>query len=509
MTMRSPAHELRLPVLIAALLLAFVGSAAAAQTTAPQVRVASGAVAGVRDGPVVSFKGIPYAASPVGELRWRAPRPVKAWSGVRAAEKYGALCQQKYNGGDNGVGPLPASEDCLTLNVFAPAGAKAAPVMFWIHGGGFVNGSGTAALYDGSALAKQGVVVVTINYRLGRFGFFAHPALSAEARGEPLGNYALMDMIAALQWVKANIGKFGGDPRNVTIFGESAGGAAVNELMISPAARGLFSRAICESGLGRETAPPLAEAEKAGLAFAAKVGAPTASAADLRKLTPEQILAAGDPDMRAGGGAIADGKILTMSPMEGFTKGIEAKVPYVVGSNSLEFPAPASMVYAALAAVPQLVGDGRPRLEAAYPDKAAFETHVFSDMIFVEPALSLARLHASHGQPTWAYRFSVLSKSAPSQFKGAPHASERQYVFQTLKTSPWPTDVNDAAQAATMSAYWVDFAKSADPNGGGRPRWPAYEPGTDLVLDFTNAGPIAIKTPRRSAMDALSGLYRK
>ncbi len=165
---------------------------------------------------------------------------MKSWDDPRPAKEFGAVCQQIYNARDNGVGALPMSEDCLTLNVFAPTGAKKAPVMFWIHGGGFVNGSGTAALYDGSALARQGVVVVTINYRLGRFGFFAHPALTAEAKGAPIGNYGLMDMVAALNWVQANIAKFGGDPKEVTIFGESAGGIAVNALMVSEAAKGLF-----------------------------------------------------------------------------------------------------------------------------------------------------------------------------------------------------------------------------------------------------------------------------
>ena len=225
------------------------------QASAPgRVHIDSGDLQGVVAGEIASFKNIPYAAPPVGNLRWRPPQPVTPWSGVRPADKVGALCIQKINSSDNGVGPPPASEDCLTLNVFAPAAKSTQPlaVMFWIHGGGFVNGSGTAALYDGTELAKQGVVVVTINYRLGRLGFFAHPALLKESPNELQGNYALMDQIAALQWVKRNIGVFGGDPNNVTIFGESAGGAAVNTLMIAPPARGLFHKAISQSGLGRE-----------------------------------------------------------------------------------------------------------------------------------------------------------------------------------------------------------------------------------------------------------------
>ena len=497
---------IRIVSALAAAVLAMAAASAGAQSSPPQVKIASGMLSGVRDGDVVAFKGVPFAAPPVGDLRWRPPQPAAPWSGVRAADKVGAVCAQAYNAKDNGVGPQPVSEDCLTLNVFAPAGAKAAPVMVWIHGGGFVNGSGTAALYDGAGLARQGVVVVTLNYRLGRFGFFAHPALTKAASGEPVGNYGLMDMIAALNWVKANISRFGGDPGQVTIFGESAGGIAVDDLMISPAARGLFVRAIVESGLGREPAPPLAEAEKAGEAFATKVGLANATAADLRKLSTEQILVAGDPDLRAGGGSMRDGQILTLGPMEAFAQGVEAKVPYLVGWNSLEFPAPAAVRDKFLeTAAP---AEKRSQLAAAYRDPDSYGAHIVSDLLFTEPALSLARLHAAHGQPTWVYQFSVLSPAERSTLQGAPHASERQYVFKTLKTSPWPTDANDAVQSDAMSAYWTAFAKTGDPNGSGRVRWPAYDATRDELLDFTNAGPVAVKTPRPSAMDAITALYR-
>jgi para-nitrobenzyl esterase len=267
-----------------------------------EVKTATGLVIGAADDDVVAFKGVPYAAAPVGPLRWRAPQPAPAWTTPLKADKVGPLCLQKYDAKDNGVGPLPMSEDCLTLNVWRPFAEANAPlpVMVWIHGGGFVNGSGTAVLYDGAALARQGVVVVTINYRLGRFGFFAHPALTREAAGAPVANYGLMDQIAALKWVRDNIGGFGGDPRQVTIFGESAGGASVNLLMISPAARGLFKRAITESGLGREVLSRLHEtnslgvpsAEAAGAAFAKSLGVAGDDPAALRALSAEKILAA-------------------------------------------------------------------------------------------------------------------------------------------------------------------------------------------------------------------------
>ncbi|HKJ93667.1 MAG TPA: carboxylesterase family protein, partial [Longimicrobiales bacterium] len=218
------------------------------------VRVDSGRLRGAVADSVASFKGIPYAAPPADSLRWRPPQPVKPWSGTRQATTYGFLCMQKINPNDNGVGPGPAREDCLTLNVWTPVARHGGPlpVMVWIHGGGYVNGSGTAALYDGTQLARQGVVVVTINYRLGRFGFFAHPALTKESPDGPLGNYGLMDQIAALKWVRRNIHAFGGDSSEITIFGESAGGGSVLRLMISPMAKGLFRRAVVESGLGRE-----------------------------------------------------------------------------------------------------------------------------------------------------------------------------------------------------------------------------------------------------------------
>lgn len=477
-------------------------SGAAWGQSGPVVKAPAGAVRGVQEDDVLSFKGVPYARPPIGRLRWRAPETLPRWKGIRAANRMGALCEQKFNAGDNGVGPLPMSEDCLTLNIFAPRGAKRLPVMFWIHGGGFVNGSGTAALYDGSALARQGVLVVTINYRLGRFGFFAHPALSAEAAGRPVANYGVMDMLAALRWVRTNIAAFGGDAGAVTIFGESAGGAAVNHLMASPMARGMFQRAIVQSGLGRETMLSLADAEKAGQEFANSMGAESVD--ELRALDAGEILARGDPDIISGGGPIVDGHLLTMSPMEAFRSGREAMVPYVVGWNSLEFPVPATLGAARLTS-----GAGRiataalSKVKAAYPDAASYEHHLLSDAIFVEPAVTLASLHAGRGQPTWVYQFSVLPKAAPAALKGTPHALERQYVFNTLKTSPFPVDGNDGAQAVAVNSYWAAFGRTGNPNAGSRVNWPNFGEGGRL-LDFTNEGPVVAPAPRAVALSALA-----
>ena len=486
------------------LLLVALGMSAQAQAPAPTARVETGALAGVSAEGVTSFKGVPYARPPVGDLRWRAPQPAPAWSGVRPADRVGALCMQAYNKTDNGVGPLPMSEDCLSLNVFAPTGAARLPVMVWIHGGGLVNGSGTAALYDGSALARQGVVVVAINYRLGRFGFFAHPALTAEAKGGATANYGLMDQLAALRWVKRNIAAFGGDPSNVTVFGESAGGASVDRLMMIRQARGLFHKVIAQSPAGSEHGLALAQAEAAGVAFAAKLGATGAGAAALRALPAEAVVSAGELQMGRGEAPILDGVMLSQDPLAAFAAGREARVPYLVGSNSLEVPKAFGEFYRRAAELPP---GAEPAVRAAYLDAATYEARIATDNIFAAPARAFARTHAAHGAPTFLYRFSVVSAKAPP-FGGAIHASDRQYVFQTLNASTWPTDARDAARAREISAYWVNFAKHGDPNGPGLPSWPAYGP-DDRLMDFTNEGPAAEPTPDARALDAVAAMQAR
>jgi para-nitrobenzyl esterase len=389
--------------------------------------------------------------------------------------------------------------------------------MVWIHGGGFVNGSGTAALYDGTRLARQGVVVVTLNYRLGRLGFFAHPALTAEDPDGMLGNYALMDQIAALKWVQRNIAAFGGDPRQVTIFGESAGGISVNTLMISPAARGLFARAITESGAGRSPYPKLARlslpgeksAEARGEAFMAVLGVTARTAADLRAVPADKIIDAPEPSVFDSFGPIIDGRIVPAEVVPAFAQGLEAPVPYIIGSNSREFPVPDAQVDGALTMMLKVPAASQKTLAAAYPSTAAFRANALSDIIFTEPTHTLAALHASHGQPTWLYRFSAVSPSVRDKFQGAVHASEREYVFDTLAASPWPTGGNDPAIARAMSGYWAAFGRTGNPNGGGRPVWPAYSATADRLLDFTNAGPRAEKTPDPAELDAIAALAAK
>lgn len=482
---------------------------AAARSGDHAVKTRSGRVAGVTEGDVISYKGIPYAAPPIGKLRWRAPKKAQRWSGTKVADKFGPICQQIHQPKDNGVGPLPMSEDCLTLNIFAPTLAKKVPVMLWIHGGGYVNGSGTAALYDGTALARQGVIVVTINYRLGRFGFFAHPALTADAGGEAVGNYGLMDMVAALKWVRDNVAAFGGNPEQVTIFGESAGGAAVNALMTSPAARGLFVGAIVQSGLGRETILSLAEAERDGEAFAAATGVGNRTASALRGLSAAEILKAGDPQVFTGGGPMVDGKLLTSVPLDAFRRGEQARIPYIIGWNSLEFPLPAAALSGNNPMNSAIPASLRAHAESVYPDKDSYSLNFLSDLLFVEPAVTLARFHSSRGNPTFVYQFSIVPKAAQKILKGAVHASDREYVFQTLGSSNWPTDANDADQARTISAYWTGFAKTSNPNGEARPLWPQFDPAKPQLIELTGMGPQATGIPRAAAIDAIADAHDK
>ena len=465
---------------------------------------------------VLAYKGIPFATPPIGALRWKAPAAPAKWDGVRDASHYGDICMQKMPNPDNGIGQLPASEDCLTLNVFTQELSGKRPVMVWIHGGGFVNGSGSAELYDGSQLAKQGVVVVTINYRLGRFGSFAHPLLTKEANGAPLANYGMMDMIASLEWVERNIAAFGGDASNVTIFGESAGGMAVQRLMVSPKARGLFHKAAVQSGAGRENvlyldkanARAFPSAETDGDAFVKSLKVDAKTPADLRAISADAIIAAGDPSTFSGGGPILDGQVFTTLVMDAFKAGVEAKVPYLVGYNSAEFPSKPEDVDGSLTRTLGAKTADLPALVATYADKDDMAARIVGDIVFGEPARQLAGLHAANGQPTWLYRFDVLSTSVRQKYRGTPHAQERQYVFDTLHTSPYPADDNDRVQAAFAVKYWTNFAKTGDPNGSGLAAWPRYASASDQLLDFTNTGPVAKPSPHKERWDAIKARYQ-
>ncbi|MBB4084390.1 carboxylesterase/lipase family protein [Brevundimonas lenta] len=493
----------------------------AAPDNRPRAEVQQGVVVGREADGVISFKGLPYAAPPVGDLRWRAPQPAATWEGERDAGQAGAICIQPPANGDNGVGPLPMSEDCLTLNVWTQGSAgDRRPVMVWIHGGGLNNGSGTAALYDGANLAKRGVVVVTINYRLGRLGFFGHPALTAEAGdGGLVGNYGLADVIASLEWVRDNAAAFGGDPGNVTVFGESAGGALVTRLMIAERARGLFHRAVVQSGLGRDkgtatfrTGDGSPSLEVRGEAFAIEAGLPADATVDQLRALPAERLLTPAPSFYGGdllvidgydNGGLIDENVETM-----FADGREAPVPLIIGTNSAEFwwmkPSDLSP-YGALD--DGMSEEERPAFLAAYGGQDGYDQFVLSDLVFNEPARHLARLHARNGHPTYLYRFDVVSAAMPEPHDGATHASERQYVFDNLSASPWPTAALDQRAADAMAGYWTTFAAKGDPNGGGRQAWPEFGAERDRLLEFTNDGPVAKPVPFANRLDLIEAYY--
>jgi para-nitrobenzyl esterase len=465
---------------------ALVAGAAHAQP-APTVRIDSGPLVGVTEGPANVFRNIPFAAAPVGELRWAPPQPARPWTAPRPAAEAGPSCPQPMNadgtpnfGGANG----PTSEDCLQLNVFAPktanmAHAKGAPVMVWIHGGGHRWGAGW--VYGGQNFARDGVVVVTINYRLGALGYFAHPALTKAARpGEALGNYGLMDQIAALKWVQRNIAAFGGDPRNVTVFGESAGGMSTLALLATPSAKGLYQKAIVESGAGWTEPKTLADQEKTGLAALTKAGVPeTATAADLRALPAEKLAA-----INGNYGPFIDGKLMTETDSQAIARGHAADVPLIIGSNSGEdsLMGPAILGEAALARIPAAVKPAYAAEASAGPD--AFARAVFTDRVMGGPARWVAA-QTSGGEPSWLYYFSYVGSRFPASKTRASHADEIQYVWEYWgrRTPMSMVSAKDQQVASLMHACWVAFARSGVPKCGTQD-WPAYTPARDQLMEF-------------------------
>ena len=521
-----------------------VGDAARAQAPAV-VKVDTGELQGVVDDGVVSYKGIPFAAPPVGDLRWRPPQPAARWTGVRQASEYGANCMQgRFGGPPPGAAARPGappgppagapappapSEDCLFLNVWRPAdpAARRLPVMVWIHGGGFVGGSGALQGAAGGPFAKQGVVLVTLNYRLGRFGFFAFPALSGERPDELKGNYAYMDQIAALQWVKRNIAAFGGNPDNVTIFGFSAGGVSVHSLLASPLARGLFHKAIAQSGGSRDsvlTARPMREdgvdpnypvsAETIGSTFARSMGiegTDPAALAKLRGLSAEQVLrgapaAAGANTPQIELTPILDGKLITETAETAYKAKRQPRVPLLAGSNSADtagnrIKATTKDEFFAR------FGKWSAEAKAAYdPDGstelATMVSRANDDFGQAEPARFAASAFAANGSPAYLYRFSYVASAMRERMRaGTPHGGEIGFVFGTLGGGPGPASTpspEDLAVSKMAQSYWVNFARTGDPNGAGLPAWPRHDPKKDVIFDFrpdgtAGAGPDARK----------------
>ena len=490
--------------------------------------------------PGAVFKAIPFAAPPVNEWRWREPQPVAPWRGVRDATHYSAACMQNPIGTGVFLAPLahryganPAtprwdlSEDCLYLNIWTPewpaTGSHA--VMFWMHGGSNRIGSGNEPGYDGAKLAQHGVIVVTINYRLGPLGFLAHPELTRESPHRSSGNYGLLDQIAALRWVHDNIAKFGGDPGRVTIFGESAGAIDAGMLMCSPLSGGLFARAIMESGpvIGISYAHSLSRAEQFGerVAGLALHGRQAGGALQgLRALPAQAILAAAaqagkqtpNPEF------VLDGWVLTRSPQAVFAEGAQQPAALMIGNNGREASA-----FRAASGAPAASDEGpKKTLRISYGNMAAIamaayvlDTHTgraaaaddwLNDALMTCPAAAMATLNSAVGRPSYVYQFRRSIPGKGESELGSFHSLELPYVFGQLGSPVWnwlPFQKLDEALVAAMQSYWTNFAKTGDPNAAGLPRWPPYNPASDEYLEFGNDGRVRARKGDRPTFCSL------
>lgn len=501
-----------------------------ANTERPKVQVETGALQGATEFNMNVFKGIPYAAPPVGDLRWRPPQPAMSWTGTRDASKFGDSCPQMYvKNLSTGLG-LPGNEDCLKLNVFAPQKpGKELPVMVWIHGGALQTDGAKDPLYAPINLVKNGVIVVTFDYRLGSLGFFASKELieEAKAKGEPVGNYGTMDQIAVLKWVKRNIAAFGGNPNNVTIFGESAGARSVTWLMVSDAAKGLFHRAIAQSaqqsplrGLN-EKRLGLVPATEIANKYMATLGAK--SLKELRSL-PTQKLVFTASNLKEGefASSMIDGQIIKGDPIPLFASGQQAKVPFMIGTNSWDASLfifnqpPLEAIAKAYREDPKILG----QLYGNISDKCSVSADLMGDMLFRASTKFLADSMNSIA-PGYAYYFDYLTKNIRSAYPGVPHAFDISYVFGSYGLIPqatkyvetstnrcalieaaiaenkkgvWPmyfypstnqNDPQDIAISERMAASWAQFAKTGNPNIEGQANWPIYSLKDDVMRNFS------------------------
>ncbi|WP_035669096.1 carboxylesterase/lipase family protein [Bradyrhizobium liaoningense] len=449
-----------------------------------------GQMLGAVEGEVASFKGLAYAAPPVGALRWRAPQPTTESSEMRTAYDYGAPCLQPSL--------QDASEDCLTLNVFRPFGVDGPlPVMVFIHGGGFVSGTANDPLFDGARLAQAGLIVVTVNYRLGALGWLVHPALSDSG-----GNYGLMDQIAALHWVHDNIAAFGGDPDNVTLLGSDAGATSVALLMLSAQSRDLFQKAILQSVPARARLRSVQETEAIGRQFVAALG----READLRAAEPRRVLAADQQVLEKSPRSFApmmDGRLVTEDLAPGFAAGRQSRIPLIIGSNDDE-----TGLDNEIDIKKELASSGIPsdELRKLYPDLARpsdIAARFYTDKVFSEPVRLLARLHVASGAPTFRYRFAYVPEARRANPE-AGHGRELQFIFGAEGVpGAGILSRRDRAVASRMRAYWINFARSGDPNGPDLPRWDAA--GGDRLLLITTDRIASEDDPLAKRLDRLAG----
>jgi len=499
--------------------------------SAPVVHISAGTLRGAMQGNIAVFKGVPFAAPPLGDLRWRPPQPPTPWKGERDANKPGSPCMQSVEGlgpfiqpmaaaygARYTILPVSASEDCLYLNVWVPRWPPQdkSPVMVWLHGGSNTAGSGAQGTYDAASLAAHGVIVVTINYRLCIFGFFSHPELTAESPHHSSGDYGLLDQLAALEWVRDNIGQFGGDPSNVTLFGESAGSIDAGVLIASPLSANLFHRAILESGppFGLGASQSLRDAEAAGAALAN--AAPRTAAtplASLRRMSAPDLLKfsnAHGPYLTSGP---IDGWIFPRSPANAFASGAAQKVDLIVGINGRELsafrlmaaavakqaskPKPNNPGASSLSSLTDgmhlLYGDWTDAALASYLGEAiahrdAALDRATNDIVLACPVTALADLTSSAGDRTYIYKFDRTIPGKGQVTLGAFHGLEVPYVFNAFHNESWqwlPFADADNRLSNTMETYWTNFAKTGNPNGPGVPSWPAWNSGGEGYMEFT------------------------
>jgi para-nitrobenzyl esterase len=521
-------------VLLVVAVFSFASTGLAAITD--PVRVEQGLLAGTNgsSADVRVYRGIPFAAPPVGDLRWKAPQPASNWQGVRQATEFSNACWQTQYPAAAAIYQAklpPLSEDCLYLNIWTPA--KSAkdrlPVMVWIHGGGFTRGSAGTRSYDGEALARKGAVIVTINYRLGIFGFFAHPELSAESGHHASGNYALLDQIAALQWVQKNIAAFGGDPARVTIFGESAGSWAVNMLMASPLAKGLFHRAIGESGGSFSPMKTLSEAEREGEKLAASLApSPAADAKSeagdksspqsilkaLRARPAEELLKVSDAETVR---PMVDGWVLPQDIATIFAQGKQNDVPLIVGYNADEGTtlAPQGANLKALMFVGGVYQRYGPQADAMlkiYPatsDEQAVSSFysAYRDQVFGWEMRTWARMATKTGHhPAYLYYFSHHAPGPQSNRLRAFHALDIAYVFGTFPW-PFPWEDTDKKLSDAMTSYWVAFAATGNPNGGNLTKWPVYNAKDDQILELGDQAGVRSEV-NKAGLDFFDSYYQ-